>query len=82
MNNLNLIKKKIELLEQKKSELEAREAFNLYKKFHKILGDEYSPDLILGLVSHSWENKSSKLKEAWLQKATSFRHSQNLSQEN
>lgn len=76
MHNLNLIKKKIELLEQKKSEMETKEALNLYRKFHKILGDEYSPELVVGLVSHTWENKSSKLKETWLQKATSFRPSQ------
>lgn len=82
MNNLNFIKKKIELLEHKKSEIEAKEALTLYRKFHKILGEEYSPDLVVGLVSHTWENKSSKLKEAWLQKATSFRSSQSLSLEN
>ncbi|OJX14248.1 MAG: hypothetical protein BGO77_02180 [Caedibacter sp. 37-49] len=82
MNNVDLIKKKIELLEQKKSEMETKEALTLYRKFHKILGEEYSPELVVGLVSHTWENKSSKLKEAWLQKATSFRPSQSLSQEN
>ncbi len=82
MNNINVIRKKIDLLKRKEVELETKEALMLYRKFHKILGEEYSPELVVGLVSHTWENKSSKLKEAWLQKATSFRPSTNLSQEN
>ncbi len=82
MKNINVVRKKIEHLKKKEVELETKEALTLYKKFHKILGEEYSPELIVGLVSHKWENKSSKLKETWLQKATSFRASQTLSLEN
>ena len=82
MRNINLIRNKIELLKRKEAELETKEALMLYRKFHKILGEEYSPELVVGLVSHAWENKSQKLKEMWLQKATSFRPSQNASQTN
>lgn len=82
MNNINMVRKKIEHLKKKEVELETKEALTLYKKFHKILGEEYSPDLVIGLVSHTWKNKSPKLKEAWLQKTTSFRSSQSLSQTN
>ncbi|AIL12603.1 hypothetical protein IM40_02195 [Candidatus Paracaedimonas acanthamoebae] len=77
-----MIRKKIEHLKKKEVELETKEALTLYRRFHKILGEEYSPELVVGLVSHTWENKSSKLKEVWLQKANSFRPSQNLLQEN
>lgn len=82
MNDLSVIKKKIEFLERKKSEMEKKEAQMLYRKFHKILGEEYSPNLVIGLVSHTWENKSFKLKEVWLQNSNTFRSSQNLSQGN
>ncbi len=77
-----MIKKKIELLKKKEAELETKEALMLYRRFHKILGEEYSSELVAGLVSHAWENKSPKLQEVWLQKATSFRPSQNLPQTN
>jgi hypothetical protein len=69
-------------LKKKEAELETKEALMLYRKFYKILGEEYAPDLVVGLVSHAWENKSPKLKEVWLQKATSFRPSQVTSQAN
>lgn len=82
MNNINSVRKKIELLKRKEVELETKEALMLYRKFHKILGEEYAPDLVVGLVSHAWENKSQKLKEVWLQKATSFRPSQDILQAN
>ncbi len=82
MNNINSVRKKIEHLKKKEAELETKEALMLYRKFHKILGEEYSPDLIVGLVSHAWENTSPKLKELWLQKATSFRSSQVAPQAN
>lgn len=73
MNNINMVKKKIGLLKKKEAELETKEAIMLYRRCHKILSEEYSPDLIVGLVSHDWENKLPKLQEVWLQKATSFR---------
>lgn len=82
MNNINVVRKKIEHLKKKEAELETKEALMLYRKFHKILGEEYAPDLIVGLVTHAWENKSQKLKEVWLQKETSFRPSQNALQAN
>lgn len=82
MNNINVVKKKIEDLKKKEAELETKEALMLYRKFHKILGEEYSPDLVVGLVTHTWENKSQKLKEIWMQKANSFRPSQVISQAN
>ncbi|MBN9344557.1 MAG: hypothetical protein J0H87_09385 [Holosporales bacterium] len=76
MNNINVVRKKIELLKRKEVELETKEAIMLYRKFLKILGNEYSSELVVGLVSHARENKSQKLKGVWLQKATSFRPSQ------
>ena len=77
-----MVRKKIEILKNKEAELETKEALMLYRKFHKILGEEYSSDLIIGLASHAWENKSPKLQEVWLQKATSFRPSQEIPQAN
>ncbi|AIL13480.1 hypothetical protein IM40_08245 [Candidatus Paracaedimonas acanthamoebae] len=82
MNNINGIRKKIEYLKKKEMELETKEALMLYRKFHKILGEEYSSELVVGLIAHAWENKSPKLKETWLQKATSFRPSQVAPQAN
>jgi len=82
MDNINVVRKKIELLKKKEGELITQEALKLYKRVHQILGEEYSLELSVGLVSHDWENKSQKLKEMWLQKATSFRSSQVTSQTN
>lgn len=82
MDNINSVRKKIEHLKKKEAELETKEALKLYKRVHQILGEEYSLELSVGLVSHAWENKSQKLKEVWLQKATSFRPSQVIPQTN
>ncbi|MBN9344324.1 MAG: hypothetical protein BGO76_03045 [Caedibacter sp. 38-128] len=82
MNNINQVRKKIELLKKKEAEMVTRDALKLYRKCHQILGEEYSPELVAGLITHAWENKSPKLKEVWLQKATSFRSPQVAPQPN
>jgi len=75
MKNLKTIDQKIEDLKKKKSELETKTALQFYKKLKATLGEEFSPDIVLGMVIHRWENATPKIKEVWLQKAEPFRNS-------
>jgi len=48
MDNINVVRKKIELLKKKEGELITQEALKLYKRVHQILGEEYSLELSVG----------------------------------
>lgn len=76
MKKLKDIDKKIEDLKKKKESLEAKAALHLFKKLKTILGDEFSPELVMGMMTHTWENKNPKMKEVWLQKSSTFHPSQ------
>lgn len=75
MKSLTNIDKKIEDLKKKKAELEVKAALQLFKKLKTILGPDFSPDLVIGIITYTWENKNSKMKEVWLQKSSTFRPS-------
>ena len=81
MKSLKTIDQKIEDLKKKKSELETKVALQLYKKLKTTLGEEFSPNIILGMINNTWENATPKMKEVWLQKAEPFRNSRKSQQE-
>ena len=80
MKSLTNIDKKIEDLKKKKAALETKEALKLFKKLKATLGDEFSPEVVMGMVTHTWNNKNPKMKEVWLQKSSTFRPSHNTEQ--
>lgn len=80
MKKLKDIDKKIDALKKKKLELEAKAALDLFKKLKTTLGNEFSPELVMGMIIHTWDNKNPKMKEVWLQKSSTFRTSKNAEQ--
>ncbi len=81
MKRLKDLDKKIADLKQKKAEFERKAALQLFKKLKTILGPDFSPEIVVRMITHTWENESSKMKEVWLQKAHSFRISQDAQQQ-
>lgn len=80
MKKLKDIDKKIDALKKKKLELESKAALDLFKKLKATLGDEFSSELVIGIVNHAWNNDNPKMKEVWLQKSSTFRTSKNSEQ--
>lgn len=75
MTLLNKIDSQIEALKLKKKKLATKQAEVLYKDISHILGEDFSPNMVLGILLHSKEasQKNPALKEGWLQASQTFR---------
>ena len=74
-NSLSLIDQKILQLKQKKEKIQTQQAALFIKEAQKILGEEFSIELALGILSHAWKDVSSKQKEVWSTSFDTFRSS-------
>ena len=72
-DNISKIDQRINQLKQKKEKLKTQQALLLFKETQIILGEKFSFDLVLNILSNSWNNSSSKQKEEWINSAHSFR---------
>ena len=71
--SLEQIDDQIDALKAKKKRLEIKQAQELIKCLQKILGEAYSPDLVVGIVATAKDDSSySEKKEAWLAAAQPF----------
>ena len=74
-DSLSKIDQRIIQLKQKKEKLQTNLSVALFKEAKVILGDKFSTELVLNVLSNSWNNSSSKQKEEWINSAHLFRRS-------
>lgn len=67
------IDEKITRLKKKKEKLQTQCAVLLLKEAQDILGEKFSYELTLSVLSNSWEASSDKQKEEWIKSAQKFR---------
>lgn len=81
MRDIKIIEQRIAELNKKKKALVIKQAEMLFNKLYDLLGDKFSPELVLAIVSDSWKNSDNKQKEYWQSLAASFRPKRNNSSE-
>jgi len=64
---------RITQIKQRKEKLQTQKALLIAKEAQAILGKEYSPELVLSILFHSWSSASQKQKEGWINSTHSFR---------
>ena len=74
-DDISKIEQRINQLKQKKEKLQTHLSVLLFKEAKTILGDKFSTELVLSVLSNSWNNSSSKEKEVWINSAHLFRRS-------
>lgn len=74
-DDISKIDQRIAKLKLKKERLKTEQALLLLKETQIILGEDFSFDLVLFILSHSWTTASQKQKEEWKESARSFRRS-------
>lgn len=77
MKDINSINERIEELKRKKIELIRKQAESLFNKLQNIIGEKFSPELALSIVSNVWQQADEKQKESWQSSAPSFRNAKN-----
>ncbi len=75
MNKLGLIDLQIFELKKKKEQLKKTAAENLYKKLESMLGEEFSSEMVMGIIAAEWSPASPKQAKWQEQGATFFRQS-------
>ena len=73
MEDESLIDERIIRLKKKKERLQIQKALILFKEAQAIIGDKFSYELALYVLSNSWKTSSDKQKEEWIKSASSFR---------
>src|SRR4051794_569916 len=56
---------KILQLKQKKEKLQTQQALLFLKESQKILGEKFSSDLAIFILSHAWKSSSDHQKKEW-----------------
>ena len=72
MNRFQHIDDKILKLKKLKGALEVRAGRELYRKAQGILGEDFTPQIVLILLAETWQSASPKQKETWQEKARTF----------
>jgi len=71
-DDISQIDNKITQLKQKKEKIKTQKALFLFKEAQTILGDKFSYELVLSVLSHAWSPSSDKQKEEWIKSAHKF----------
>ena len=72
MQEIAAINQKIVELKAKKEQLRTKSALLLYRKLEGLLGKEFTPELVLAIVSWSLNAHGKGNQEVWRNLATSF----------
>lgn len=72
MNKVSELDEKIAKLQKQKESLQKKVSMSLLKGLSSILREDFSPELVLSIVSESWSSANEKTKEAWQEKASTF----------
>ena len=73
MEDESLIDEHILRLKKKKERVKTQKSLLLYKEAQSIIGDKFSYELVLAILSSSWKPSSDKQKEEWSGSAHKFR---------
>ena len=72
MHKLQQIDDKIVRLKKLKEDIEIRLGRELYRKIQAVLGEDFTPQLVLVIMSETWKSATFKQKETWQAQAESF----------
>jgi len=64
-DQVSKIDEKILQLKQKKEKLQTQQALLFLKESQKILGEKFSSDLAITILSHAWKSSSDHQKKEW-----------------
>ena len=73
-DDISKIEQKIIQLKQKKEKMKTQQDMLLAKEAQNILGEEYSSELVLSVLFHSWNAATQQQKEDWINSTYSFRN--------
>ncbi len=73
MEDESLIDEHIIRLRKKKERVKTQKSLLLYKEAQAIIGDKFSYELVLAILSSCWKPSTDKQKEEWIKSAISFR---------
>jgi hypothetical protein len=73
MEDESLIDEHIIRLRKKKERVKTQKSLLLYKEAQSIIGDKFSYELVLAILSSSWKPSTDKQKEEWIKSAPTFR---------
>jgi hypothetical protein len=65
MQNIQALETQIEKLQQRRDVLKQKEDHQFLKKLQAFCGEEFSHQMVLGIVSTAWEKATPEQKEAW-----------------
>ncbi len=72
MRNITSIDERIAKLKKQKETLTQRVSLSLYTELSKKLGKDFAPELVLSIISDTWETSNEETKEGWKKSASSF----------
>ena len=70
--DIQTIEEQIAKLQQRRDSLKQKTDQAFLKKLHTLCGDDFSPELILGIISVELEKATSSQKEAWMTAGRTF----------
>jgi hypothetical protein len=65
MSDIKGIDQKIADLLRKKDRLRQKAALTLYRKLEGIMGEEFSPQMVLGLMAEQWRQATPLQQQKW-----------------
>jgi len=74
MKSITTLEEKIEKLTKQKEALTRKISLSLYNDLNKRLGEDFSPELVLSIISDTWEKADDKTKEGWINSAKTFQN--------
>lgn len=74
-NRITCINARIDRLKKMKVKKQKQEALHLMRETQKILQDDFTPELALGILSSSWKTASEAQKQYWRNPGTHSRSS-------
>ena len=72
IKDIQTIEEQIAKLQQRRDALKQKTDQTFLKKLQTLCGEEFSPELILGIVSVELEKATSSQKEAWMNVGRTF----------
>lgn len=74
IDEISILRERIVKLKKRTEKLQTQKSLLLSKEAENILGKNFSYELVLSILSSSWNNSSDKQKDEWIKSAASFRN--------
>src|SRR5437868_801316 len=65
IDHIKTINAKIDYLRKRKERMKTQQAIHFMRETQKILQDDFTPELVLGILSSSWGTASEAQKQNW-----------------